>query len=58
MIAWICLVFVENDFSATIVFDSFLQALDSVKINFESDHGDIIFPSIIILFDVLNLKRL
>lgn len=52
------LVFIKNQISATIGFDSLLQLLSPVKINFESDHADAIFTCIIILFDVFNLKRL
>lgn len=50
--------FVENYFSAAIGFDSILQTLNSIKINFESDHGDIIFSSFIILLYILNLESL
>lgn len=50
--------FIEHKISPTIVFDSILQILSPIKINFESYHGDSIFTSIIILVDVLNLKQL
>lgn len=46
----------ENNVSAAANFDSFLQSLHPVKINFESYHGDTIFSSVIILLNVFSLQ--
>lgn len=49
---------VEHDIPATTDFDSFLQILDLIEVNFKSDHNNTIFSSIIILNDIFNLKGL
>ena len=50
--------FIKHKLSTTICFDSILQFLNLVKINFERDHGKTIFTSLVIQLDVFNLKML